>query len=161
MPESMQLSIRSTWQRIQQEIPGSEFNYDFWSDCQPRRSTYQSCRAVIAAGFQGDDYRKKMLLAIQQAYYLQAKNPSNIDVLIQLSADIGLDAKQFEIDLLSKTCDDFLKNDLLLSSRLGVTGFPALVLSNNDSNTLIHIDYTNSKSIISSVLACVDTVDEM
>jgi putative protein-disulfide isomerase len=152
MPESMRLVIRETWQRIQQEIPGIEFNYDFWSDCQPRRSTYPSCRAVIAAGFQGDDYGKAMLYAIQKAYYLQARNPSNNDVLIQLSAEIGLNANRFETDLFSKSCENVFKNDLQLTSDLGVSAFPSLVLSNKDSNALIHIDYTSSETIVSSVL---------
>ena len=33
-----------------------------------------------------------MISAIQHAYYLQARNPSNADTLIALAAEIGLDA---------------------------------------------------------------------
>ncbi|MCK4675769.1 MAG: DsbA family protein, partial [Gammaproteobacteria bacterium] len=90
MSENMQNSIRENWQRIQQDIPETEFNYDFWSLCRPRRSTYPACRAVIASKMQQSLIEKEMILAIQQAYYLDAKNPSNEDVLIQLAANIGL-----------------------------------------------------------------------
>ena len=64
MPAKMQVSIRSNWQRIQREIPGTEFNYDFWTICQPRRSTYPSCRAVIASKMQQPLLEKELILAI-------------------------------------------------------------------------------------------------
>ena len=96
-----------------------------------------------------------MLLAIQQAYYLQAKNPSDDSTLIQLSADISLDEKQFEIDLFSVKCGKQLEEQLQLTRRLDVTAFPSLVLSYNESNTLIHINYTNSETIVSRILELV------
>jgi putative protein-disulfide isomerase len=155
MPESMQHSIRNTWQRIQREIPGTEFNYDFWVDCQPRRSTYPACRAVIAAGLQGYEYSKAMILAIQQAYYLRAKNPSDVAVLIQLSDEIGLDITRFEEDIFSETCNELLEDEILFARHLGVTGFPGLELSYKESNTLIHINYTDAEEIVSEILALV------
>lgn len=161
MPETMQRTIQETWRRIQQEIPGTVFNYDFWTDCQPRRSTYAACRAVIAAGFQGEHYEQMMLLAIQQAYYLQAKNPSDEKQLIQLSADIGLDVKQFEDELYSRSCEKALNSELQFASRLGVSSFPSLVLSRNEANTLININYTSSDLIVSEVLECLANKAEM
>jgi len=58
MPESMQLSLQQTWQRIAEVIPGTEFNFDFWTQNAPRRSTWPSCRAVIAARRQSQDVVK-------------------------------------------------------------------------------------------------------
>ena len=49
MPEQMKLTIAGYWQTIQDRVLGTQFNYDFWTKCQPRRSTYPSCRAVLAA----------------------------------------------------------------------------------------------------------------
>ena len=40
MPQEMQQHLQQTWQRIQERIPGTEFNFNFWSECQPRRSTW-------------------------------------------------------------------------------------------------------------------------
>ena len=152
MPESMQRTIKQTWQRIQQEIPGTQFNYDFWVNCQPRRSTYPACRAVLAAGMQSKVQAKKMLLAIQQAYYLQARNPSDDTVLIAISAEIGLDSSLFEQDFYSRQCKTLLTEELQLASALEAYSFPGLVLRRNESNTMISIDYTNSDSIVSEIL---------
>ncbi len=154
MPADMQANIKDTWAHIQKEIPGTVFNFDFWTQNQPRRSTYPSCRAVIAAGLQGQPQAAdNMLLAIQQAYYMQARNPSDSDVLIQLAMDSGLDAAQFKTDLVSSKCEQLLQQDLQMANKLGVRSFPGLVLTCNGSNALISIDYTNSETIVSSILA--------
>ncbi|HFD11524.1 MAG TPA: DsbA family protein, partial [Crenotrichaceae bacterium] len=102
MPETLQNTIRQTWQHIQTAVPGTEFNHEFWTTCQPRRSTYPACRAVIAARTQGNQYEQAMINAIQHAYYLDAKNPSDDEVLIELAAKLKLDLKQFQTDLNSQ-----------------------------------------------------------
>jgi len=155
MPESMRQSIRNNWQRIQQTIPGTKFNYDFWHVCTPRRSTYPACRAVVAAGMQSESYKKAMVFAIQQAYYLNAKNPSDDSVLTQLAIDIGLDGKRFETDLVSGECKALFQNELQLTAQLNVSSFPDLVLKHNGVNTDIQIDYNNSDVIVADILALI------
>ena len=65
MPMVQQKSIQENWLRIENTIPGMTFNFDFWAVCQPRRSTYPACRAVIAARKQGDEYDEAMTFRIQ------------------------------------------------------------------------------------------------
>jgi len=158
MPESMQISIRNNWQRIQQEIPGITFNYDFWTECQSRRSTYPACRAIIACGMQQPELKSQMLLAIQQAYYLEAKNPSDENVLIKLAEDIGLDDEVFSADLNSEYCNEEFEKNLLLTGKLGVSSFPALVLSQGNVQMNIPIDYTSSENILRSIVQMLDGV---
>ncbi len=78
MPQEMQ-----TWLKIQQTIPGAGFNLDFWTTCQPRRSTYPACRAVIATRHQQPALEAAMILAVQEAYYLNASNPSDMEWTFQ------------------------------------------------------------------------------
>jgi putative protein-disulfide isomerase len=156
MPESMQTSIRDNWRRIQQTIPGIEFNYDFWTTCQPRRSTYPACRAIIACGMQQSELKEQMLLAIQQAYYLQAKNTSDAEVLIRLAGDIGLNAKAFATDVNSEACNEQLEKELQVTRELGVSSFPSLVLQQGDTLLDIPVDYTESKNILCSVERALD-----
>ena len=37
MPQAMQKFLQQTWQKISQQL-GTEFNFDFWQQCQPRFS---------------------------------------------------------------------------------------------------------------------------
>ena len=87
MAPQMREYLQQTWRRIQQRIPGSQFNFDFWTSCEPRRSTWPACRAVIAAREQGAENDERMTRAIQEAYYLRARNPSDEAVLVTLAGE--------------------------------------------------------------------------
>jgi len=160
MPIAMQQALEATWQRIQQQIPGTEFNYDFWrpaSNTKPRRSTYPSCRAVLAAKIQDPKLEHAMILGIQHAYYLNATNPSNIDVLVDVATSIGLKPEQFRHDIASQTVEMQLQEQLQLARRLSAQGFPSLVVSeggDNKGNRLhaIPLDYNNSLTMQQAII---------
>jgi putative protein-disulfide isomerase len=76
MPEAMREKLQEIWRTIQEKVPGTEFNFQYWEVCTPRRSTYRACRAVIAANLQGN-WGAAMIEAIQRANYLEARNPSD------------------------------------------------------------------------------------
>ena len=82
MPAEMRQRISGHWRTIH-EMLGTEFNFDFWAKCKPRRSTYPACRAVIAAEYQ--NMGAEMTNAIQHAYYLRAMNPSDLETLEMLA----------------------------------------------------------------------------
>lgn len=152
MPQALQATIKENWRRIQKTIPNVEFNYAFWSVCQPRRSTYSACRAVLAAKLQHEKYENEMIYAIQKAYYLDAKNPSDHFTLIILADALGLNAKQFEQDLNSNVIHGQLDNHIRryreLSQWAGVSGFPSLALRVNESFYAVPIDYVNPQATV-------------
>jgi len=157
MPMGMQQSLAATWQRIQQHIPGTQFNYEFWSpssNTQPRRATYPACRAVLAAKLQQPTSEQAMIEAIQQAYYLQAKNPANLDVLIAVAAIIGLDPKQFAHDLASQGIEEQLQQQLQQSRRLSNQGFPSLVLQQGNTHHAIALDYNSTEPMLHDIRQC-------
>jgi len=152
MPKDMQANIHDTWQTIQKEIIGTEFNFNFWDECKPRRSTYPSCRAVIASRKQNPSLEQEMILAIQHAYYLHAKNPSDNDVLIELAKNLGLDAKQFENDMLSSDTQEELSSEIKFSRELGVQGFPGLVYECNGNRKLLQLDYNVADVVLRQIV---------
>ena len=153
MPKAQQQDIAGYWRIIQTKIPGTEFNFDFWNHCSPRRSTYPACRAVLAAKNLDPDKEIDMILAIQQAYYLQAKNPSDIDTLITCAENIGIEKTAFEYALTSDAIETLFQEQLQLSTQLGARGFPSLILTTPQSNHFIQIDYNNHNFITQQVLA--------
>jgi putative protein-disulfide isomerase len=145
MPEEMQLMLQNIWQSIQEKIPRTRFNFDFWSQCKPRRSTYPACRAVLAAKLQNAE--KDMTLAIQQAYYLDAKNPSDNRTLEALSVVIGLNAEVFSQDLHSSKIQNQLLEQLEFGRSIGAHGFPSLILKTQTEYRRISIDYNSAYKI--------------
>lgn len=151
MPLTLQTAIQNTWHTIEDEIPGVKFNFDFWTQNLPRRSTYPACRAIIAARNQQKNLHSEMTLKIQQAYYLQALNPSDINVLIHCAAALKLDVNKFRQDMSSTLTQKILDQEIELSRELGAQGFPSLVLSHKGTDYFIEIDYKHTNSMIDTI----------
>lgn len=152
MPEEMQQMLQQVWQRIAQTIPGTQFNHDFWTKNKPRRATYPACRAVIAATAQDAAFEDPMITAIQRAYYLQARNPSDDSVLIELADEIGCDVTHFSKSLNSPATFESLKEDVLFAHKLGAQGFPSLFFEVvGKSPVPLALSYTSPKSVIEQI----------
>lgn len=143
MTPEMRLRLQQTWQRIQHRIPETRFNHAFWTRCEPKRSTWPACRAVIAARAQDAAFDDAMTSAIQRAYYLEARNPSERDTLIELAREIGADANRFAADLDSDRTRNILAGEMAKAAALGVEGFPSLVLDCDGSRWRIPVDYVD------------------
>ncbi|WP_062264144.1 DsbA family protein [Endozoicomonas arenosclerae] len=148
MPDATRQMIRSTWLKIQQQL-GTQFNFDFWEKCQPRRSTYPACRAVLAAAEQGAE--EAMILAIQEGYYLQAKNPSDIDALVGFANDLGLDTELFKQQMVSDEINTSLQEHIQLYQQLPARGFPSLVLLKGDNAIPLTLDYQSPDRILAEI----------
>ena len=150
MPAEMQEFLQQTWRTISQQL-GTEFNFDFWQHCQPRRSTFPACRATLIARAFGKE--QAMLAAIQQAYYLQAKNPSDIDTLLALALAIGLDGDNFLQQMNCPQLDKALQAEITHMRAMPINGFPALVLRKNQVNRVITIDYQDWRTNYQQIMA--------
>jgi putative protein-disulfide isomerase len=150
MGEQIRQMVQGHWRQIQAKL-GTEFNFDFWSKCQPRRDTYKACRAVIAASYQHAE--ELMIEAIQKAYYLRAMNPSEPETLADLAAELGLDRFLFVEDFNSVQTETELCRQFSLRSNLNVRSFPSLVLAQGAVFTPIHHDYQNYQSSLNEILS--------
>jgi putative protein-disulfide isomerase len=145
MPEEMQQQIASYWKKIE-DLLGTTFNYDFWSQNTPRRSTYPSCRAILAAREQNAE--KAMLEAIQHAYYLNAQNPSDNDILISLAEKIGIDVAKFKQDFLSPEPHQGLVEEIGFARMLVGNGFPSLCVESSGALFDVPVDYKKAQTTI-------------
>ena len=134
MPQETREYIQGQW-RLVTEQTGATFNWDFWDDCQPRRSTYPACRAAISAGLQQEDAVATMFEAIQRAYYQEARNPSDLDTLTALAGELSLDRDRFAEDVVSDEVEQLLQDGFNVRRSLGVREFPSLVYKNGEEQT--------------------------
>jgi putative protein-disulfide isomerase len=155
MPLAQQKMIQRHWQTIEKKL-GTVFNYDFWQKNSPRRSTYNACRAVIAAHKQG--FQQAMITAIQQGYYLRALNPSDIDTLILLAKELYkknenlFNIDRFIDDLSASEIDEELSRQINLARSLSQQGFPALVLEVRGVKHTIAVDYFEHQKTLQNII---------
>lgn len=150
MTDEMRDYIQSQWRAVEART-GATFNRDFWSRCQPRRSTYPACRAVIAAGLQSQANMPRMIGAIQRAYYQQARNPSDTDTLLALADELQLDTQRFANNLGSSTVEQRLQQHLALRRQLDVSSFPSLRLQLANDIKSIEIDYSDAGRVYQQI----------
>jgi len=153
MSLSMQQTIQRHWFTIQKRVPGTMFNFDFWNQCKARRSTYPACRAVIATKQQEPNKEDTMIHAIQTAYYLEARNPSDDDVLIDLAMKLDLNVDQFRLDLNAEKTQTQLLQEIRVGQSLGAFGFPSLVLQNGNEIHSIAVDYNHVEPMLLKIEA--------
>jgi putative protein-disulfide isomerase len=151
MPADMRAFLQQTWRRIEARIPGTELNHDFWTQCEPRRSTYPACRAVIAARRQDPALDQAMTYAIQRAYYTQARNPSERETLIALAGEIGADAALFAETLDAPETRAELEGEIARARAMGVDSFPSLVLELDGYRWQVPVDYLDAGAMLATI----------
>ena len=149
MPNEMQQMLQGIWHKIHSQL-GTQFNFDFWTQCAPQRSTYPACRACLIA--RDNDQEQAMLFSIQQAYYLQAKNPSLTSTLAELAESIGFNREWFEQQLNDDEVNVRFHQEISASRQLPIQGFPSLVLAVNGQHIPIAIDYLNWQKTYQQVI---------
>ena len=140
--------VQGHWRKIQSTV-GTEFNFDFWTQCEPRRDTYKASRAVVAATWQQAE--EAMIEAIQKAYYLRAMNPSEPDTLIKLASELGLDRRLFSKDFGAAKTEIEFRRQLQLRAELYVRSFPSLVHEHDSRRSLIKHDYLDYGVLLTQI----------
>lgn len=152
MPENTREYVLQNWRAIEKQVPETKFNYDFWEKCKPRRSTYPACRAVIAARKQKDVFDTAMTLAIQEAYYLEARNPSDYETLINLAEEIGADKNKFSKDVRSTETDKILEEEIQQSKSLDLKSLPSLLFIDGERKIRIEPDYLDVQVMLDQIV---------
>ncbi len=148
MPQAMREKIEGFWYQIT-DVVGTKFNHDFWTKCTPRRSTYLSCQATIAARLQNKEY--EMIGAIQGAYYQRAMNPSDEETLITLAGELHLDVEKFTHDLSSQEVIEIFEEELNKRRKMYVNSFPTLLLQYKKELYPINIEYNQPEKMLAHI----------
>jgi putative protein-disulfide isomerase len=94
-----------------------------------------------------------MFQAIQQAYYLEARNPSNSDTLISLAEDINLDVERFTRDLKSPEINGKLYQDFEIRRSLHADKFPTVILDHNQEALWLTYGYDDREIVLDTLEA--------
>lgn len=93
-----------------------------------------------------------MIRAIQEAYYLQAKNPSDTDVLTDIARQLGCDTHLFAEQIHSEQTRNALLSELRLSRELGVQGFPSLRIKTSQGQLFeVPVNYNNPAVMLDQI----------
>jgi putative protein-disulfide isomerase len=92
-----------------------------------------------------------MIRAIQHAYYLEARNPSDTATLVALAAELGLDPERFAADLGAAATQAEVERQIAQARAMGADSFPSLVLATPEETHLLAHDYNDPAPLLRQI----------
>ena len=121
--------LRDHWEEVG-ERSGQPFAYDILERNDFIGNTEPACRAAVTARqLEGNLRALDFFADLQRAYYAENRNMDSGEVLCDLAAEKGFDRAPFAEAFKSDEMKQATVMDFQFSQRLGVTGFPTLVVN--------------------------------
>ena len=90
----------------------------------PITSPYVASIAIKAAELQGRKLAIRFLRKVQEYVFIEKKNISNIDVLTECAASVGLDVNEFIHDMTSSSAAKGFQCDIKITNEMDVHEIP-------------------------------------
>jgi putative protein-disulfide isomerase len=97
-----------------------------------------------------------MIDAIQRAYYLEARNPSDAGTLVALAEYLGLDDVRFAALLDAAETRNTLDNEIAAARSMGADSFPSLRLRIAGIHWPVPVDYQRTDPMLDTIRGLID-----
>ena len=143
MSDAFREMLRGHWDHVAQAsgLPMSTSaleNEEFIYDTEP------ACRAVVTGRSLEPQLAFGLLKALQHAFYAEGRDITRARILAEVASGCGYVHNDFLRDLESEEMRQETRGDFTAAQRLGVGGFPTLVLSHRDELYLITSGYAKA-----------------
>ena len=155
MSDELMTLVRGAWTRIE-EATGQPFNHDLWREHRPLATTLPACRAVLAARLLAPEKEWAFMVGMFGAYFTRALDPTRKETYLDVAGSVNLDLEAFERRLESEEVEGALQEDLALTRKFGITGFPSVVLTIKENNYLVSPGYQNIEGMRRAINAAYD-----
>jgi putative protein-disulfide isomerase len=138
--DAQKKEIREHWRHVE-EASGLAFNdsqlmkHGFVYDTEP------ACRAVVTARETGHADVLGFMKAVQAAFYRDARDVTDDEVLADIAHEEGIDRAEFFTALVSDNMRKATRSDFALTQSLGISGFPALCAARGNQLYMIANGY--------------------
>lgn len=124
---------------------------DVWLE-DPLSSSYPPSIAVKAAQIQDQEKAIRFLRKIREMLFLEKRNITRWEYLLEAAISVGLDAIKFEQDF-AQPAKRLFEDDLNLSKGLGVRGFPTLFITDRTNNQIVLYGYRPYEQFEQAILS--------
>ena len=123
-------SIAQVWEKTASRS-GMSCDGNLWFE-NPINSPFVASVAIKAAELQGRKLAIRFLRKLQECVFIEKKNISNMDILTECAASVGLDVNEFIHDMTSSSAAKGFQCDLKLTNEMDVHEIPSLVFFNQN-----------------------------
>lgn len=127
MTDADKTEIRHHWEQVH-ERTGQPFDFAFLERDGFTYDTEPACRAVVMARRLDPGRAGAYLEALHRAFYAGNRDVTDADVLADVAAETGYDRAAFADAFASRAAFYETAGDFHAAQRLGVTGYPTVIL---------------------------------
>lgn len=139
--DEMKSMLRQHWEHVE-EASGQPFNYDLLDWDEFEYDTEPPARAVRVIRDLKPEKELAFYESTQRAFYAENGNPNKIDFYKPLCDQIEVSFETFKALFESDGYKQLVRQDFQYAQQLGVRGFPAVVLQQEDKYTAISMGYS-------------------
>ena len=133
--------LRHHWDDVNQRS-GQPFKYDILERDDFVYNTEPACRAAVTArDLNGNKTALPFFSKLQEAFYAENQDITEADVLIDQACAFGLDKDSFAERFLSDAMRQQTIMDFQFAQRLGVTGFPTILVNDKFGYAYLTVGY--------------------
>jgi putative protein-disulfide isomerase len=132
--------VRHHWEQVH-ESTGQPFAFDFFDRDGFVYDTEPACRAAVAVRNLKPAKALPYFKAVQRAFYAEGRDVTSEDTLAAIAEESGVARDLFAEVFRAPEIVAATREDFRLAQALGVTGFPAVVVADDDGYAYLTIGY--------------------
>jgi putative protein-disulfide isomerase len=142
--------IRNHWEDVN-KATGAVFDYSFFDRRAFILDTEPACRAVVAIRQINPAVALTFYESISCSFYSENKDTTDVDTFKPLVENVGINFAEFATKFHAHEIKEETKSDFTFSKKVGVTGFPTVLVKEDDKLALLtagYQPYQNLKPVI-------------
>lgn len=144
--DSRKKFLREHWKEVT-DRSGQQFNYGILDSSDFVYDTEPPCRAAVTMRDLKPDVLFDYFVDIQKSFYVDNLDITDETVLSDRAQQFGVDAQEFAVRLGSLEMKQQTSKDFAMARSLGVTGFPTVVIKDNDRYAYLTLGYQPFESL--------------
>ena len=132
--------IRGHWTEVN-KITDQPFSFDFFNRDNFIYNTEPACRAVVTVRNLKPNLVFSYFESLHYSFYVENKDITTPEVLSNIAAKFGIDNELFQLKFSSQEIISETPNDFETARKMGVFGFPSLVLKEAEKITPVSRGY--------------------
>lgn len=148
MPERMSTEVSHHWHKVH-EASGLPFNFSFFEG-HPGfvYNTEPGCRAINTAVMMDRSVGLDYLHRLQKVFYAEGDDPTDVVTFLAVAKQLGLDSNEFENVFHDAETARQTRNHFQHAKLAGITGYPAMILSNGERMLWVSAGYQKAEILI-------------
>jgi putative protein-disulfide isomerase len=145
--ESSKDYLKGHWEQVSQST-GQPFSYTLFEKTDFDYDTYPACKAVVSVReLFGVQKAFEYLHILQQAFYARSEDITQVETLVKLLDNMGLDTHKFTSFYKSDRAQLLMEHDFAKARSMGANAFPSVVMIDQEGHMISQKGYRSLHEI--------------